>query len=127
MRGRSWTKKPKWLSASSGTAMISSLQTTEDSGLETDLSSPPASVSCPLWSAMNPAPNQVNRRVTLAARPDGYPTEADFKLVEGPVPSIGPGQVLVKTRYLSLDPYMRGRMNAAKSYAPPVEIGATMV
>src|SRR5258708_26096615 len=107
--------------------MTSSLQTTEDRRRMTDLSSPPASVSSPLWSAMNPAPNQVNRRIPLAARPDGYPREGDFKLVEEPVPSIGPGQVLVRTRYLSLDPYMRGRMNAGKSYAPPVEIGATMV
>jgi NADPH-dependent curcumin reductase CurA len=71
--------------------------------------------------------NQVNRRITLASRPDGYPTEANFKLVEAPVPSIGPGQVLIQTLYLSLDPYMRGRMNDAKSYAPPVELGATMV
>jgi NADPH-dependent curcumin reductase CurA len=71
--------------------------------------------------------NQVNRRITLAARPDGYPTEANFKLVEDKVPSIGPGQVLVRTLYLSLDPYMRGRMSAAKSYAAPVELGATMV
>ena len=71
--------------------------------------------------------NQINRRITLAARPDGYPDETNFKLVEEPVPPIGPGQALVRTLYLSLDPYMRGRMSAAKSYAPPVEIGATMV
>ena len=71
--------------------------------------------------------NQVNRRITLASRPETYPTEANFKLVEEPVPAIGPGQALVRTLYLSLDPYMRGRMSAAKSYAPPVEIGATMV
>ena len=70
--------------------------------------------------------NQVNRRITLAARPDGYPTEANFKLVEDKVPSPGPGQVLVRALYLSLDPYMRGRMSDAKSYAAPVEIGGTM-
>src|SRR5215470_7593612 len=83
---------------------------------------PPSSVFCHLWSAMN----QVNRRITLASRPDGYPTEANFKLVEDKVPSPGPGQVLVRAHYLSLDPYMRGRMSDAKSYAAPVPIGGVM-
>jgi NADPH-dependent curcumin reductase CurA len=71
--------------------------------------------------------NQVNRRITLVSRPETYPAADNFKLVEEPVPAIGPGQVLVRTLYLSLDPYMRGRMSAAKSYAPPVELGGTMV
>ena len=70
--------------------------------------------------------NQINRRITLAARPDGYPAEANFKLVEDKVPSPGPGQVLVRALYLSLDPYMRGRMSDAKSYAAPVPIGGVM-
>ncbi|MBI3516554.1 MAG: NADP-dependent oxidoreductase [Proteobacteria bacterium] len=70
--------------------------------------------------------NQVNRRITLASRPDGYPTAANFKLVEDEVPSPGPGQVLVRALYLSLDPYMRGRMSDAKSYAAPVPIGGVM-
>lgn len=70
--------------------------------------------------------NQVNRRVTLVARPDGYPTEATFKLVEDKVPSPGPGQVLVRALYLSLDPYMRGRMSDAKSYATPIPIGGVI-
>ncbi len=70
--------------------------------------------------------NQVNRRITLAARPDGYPSEANFKLVEDKVPSPGSGQVLVRALYLSLDPYMRGRMSDAKSYAAPVPIGGVM-
>ena len=70
--------------------------------------------------------NQVNRRITLASRPDGYPTAANFKLVEDKVPSPGPGQVLVRAHYLSLDPYMRGRMSDAKSYAAPVPIGGVM-
>jgi NADPH-dependent curcumin reductase CurA len=70
--------------------------------------------------------NQVNRRITLAARPDGYPTEANFKLVEDKVPSPGPGQVLVRALYLSLDPYMRGRMSDARSYAAPVPVGGVM-
>ncbi len=70
--------------------------------------------------------DQRNRRIVLAARPEGEPTPANFRLEEGPVPQPGPGEVLVRTRYLSLDPYMRGRMSAARSYAAPVEIGGVM-
>ncbi len=65
----------------------------------------------------------MNRRITLAARPVGEPTEADFALVEAPVPEVGDGEVLVRTRWLSLDPYQRGRMSSARSYAAPVELG----
>jgi NADPH-dependent curcumin reductase CurA len=68
----------------------------------------------------------VNRRIVLARRPRGAPTPEDFRLERLPVPVPGPGQVLLRTRYLSLDPYMRGRMNEGPSYAPRVEIGATM-
>jgi NADPH-dependent curcumin reductase len=68
-----------------------------------------------------------NRRIVLAARPKGEPRESDFRLVEEPVPEPGPGQMLLRTLYLSLDPYMRGRMNAGPSYAPAVEIGQMMV
>ncbi|MDP6272332.1 MAG: NADP-dependent oxidoreductase [Alphaproteobacteria bacterium] len=68
-----------------------------------------------------------NRRVTLATRPTGFPKPSDFALVEDPIPEPGPGQVLVRNHYLSLDPYMRGRMNDVKSYVPPVQIGETMV
>jgi len=64
--------------------------------------------------------------VLLAQRPKGAPTDEDFKVVESPMPAPGPGQVLVQNLYLSLDPYMRGRMNDAKSYIPPIEIGAVM-
>src|SRR5207248_6849382 len=67
-----------------------------------------------------------NRQILLAARPRGEPTPDDFKLVEADVPEPGPGQMLLRTVYLSLDPYMRGRMNAGPSYAPPVEVGAVM-
>jgi len=67
-----------------------------------------------------------NRKFTLAARPVGMPKESDFKLVESPVPSPGPGEMVVKALYVSVDPYMRGRMNDAKSYAAPVEIGGVM-
>ena len=68
-----------------------------------------------------------NRQITLAARPTGLPKESDFRLIESPVPTPGPDELLVRTLYLSLDPYMRGRMNDAKSYAPPVQIGEVMV
>jgi NADPH-dependent curcumin reductase len=54
----------------------------------------------------------VNRQWTLAARPIGQPTESDFALVEVPVPEPAEGEVLARTRWLSLDPYMRGRMTA---------------
>ncbi len=65
----------------------------------------------------------MNRRITLAARPVGEPKEADFALVEAPVPEVGEGEVLVRTRWISLDPYQRGRMSARRSYAAPLELG----
>src|ERR1035437_9428598 len=67
-----------------------------------------------------------NRRVVLAARPKGEPKDTDFRLEEAEVPSPEEGQVLLRTLYLSLDPYMRGRMNAGPSYAAPVEIDEVM-
>ena len=69
----------------------------------------------------------MNRQITLAARPVGFPQESDFHLVESPVPAPGEGEALLRTMYLSVDPYMRGRMSDAKSYAAPVEIGQVMV
>ena len=69
----------------------------------------------------------VNRQFVLARRPTGMPVDADFRLMESPVPVPATGEVLLRSRYLSVDPYMRGRMSAAKSYAPPVEIGGLMV
>lgn len=68
----------------------------------------------------------VNRQITLAARPVGFPKVSDFQLVYSPVPSPVAGDVLVRSVYLSLDPYMRGRMNDAESYARPVAIGEVM-
>src|SRR6266567_5661716 len=68
----------------------------------------------------------MNRRIVLAARPVGFPKDSDFKLVEAPVSTPGDGQILVRSIYLSVDPYMRGRMNDVKSYAPPVQIGEVM-
>lgn len=70
---------------------------------------------------------QKNQRYVLASRPEGAPAPEHFRLEETDVPTPAPGQVLLRTRYLSLDPYMRGRMSTAKSYARPVEIGQTMV
>ena len=67
-----------------------------------------------------------NRQVTLAARPVGLPKETDFKLVAAPIPEPGDGQLLVRTTFLSVDPYMRGRMNDRKSYATPVQLGEVM-
>ena len=67
-----------------------------------------------------------NRQILLASRPRGEPTLDNFKLVETAVPEPGPGQMLLRTIYLSLDPYMRGRMNAGASYAKPVEVGEVM-
>jgi len=66
------------------------------------------------------------RSVVLASRPQGEPTAANFAIIEGPIPEPGPGEVVTRTLYLSLDPYMRGRLSAAKSYAKPVEIGEVM-
>ena len=68
----------------------------------------------------------VNRRIVLASRPEGRPTAANFRLETAEVPEPGPGQVLLRVLWLSLDPYMRGRMSAAKSYAEPVPIGGVM-
>lgn len=65
-------------------------------------------------------------RIVLAARPQGAPKPADFRTETVPIPALGPDRMLVRTIWLSLDPYMRGRMDAGKSYADPVEIGATM-
>ena len=69
----------------------------------------------------------MNRQITLAARPKGFPKDTDFKLVEAPLPEASAGEFLVQAIYLSVDPYMRGRMNDAKSYAEPVGIGDVMV
>ena len=69
----------------------------------------------------------VNRQILLKSRPEGAPNLDNFELVRSPVPEPGDGEVLMRTRYLSLDPYMRGRMSAAKSYAKPVEVGEPMV
>ncbi|MFX4310308.1 NADP-dependent oxidoreductase, partial [Acinetobacter soli] len=71
--------------------------------------------------------NITNQRIVLAARPVGEPKHSDFKIEEVQVPELKQGEILLKTVYLSLDPYMRGRMSDAPSYAAPVEIGGVMV
>lgn len=71
--------------------------------------------------------DEKNRRWVLASRPKGKPTLDNFRLETAPVPQPAAGQALLKTRYLSLDPYMRGRMNAGESYAARVELGDVMV
>ena len=68
-----------------------------------------------------------NRRVVLASRPVGWVSEQNFRLESAPLPQPGAGEVLVKNLWLSLDPYMRGRMNEGKSYAAKQEIGEVMI
>ena len=69
----------------------------------------------------------VNRQFLLASRPTGEPSPDNFRLVESPVRDLEAGQVLVRHHYLSLDPYMRGRMSEGKSYAQPQSLGQVMV
>jgi NADPH-dependent curcumin reductase CurA len=68
-----------------------------------------------------------NRQVLLQSRPEGAPGPENFELVEAAIPAAGPGQVLRRTIWLSVDPYMRGRMSEAKSYAEPARLGQPMV
>src|SRR6266481_1481326 len=63
------------------------------------------------------------RQLVLAARPQGKPRLTDFRLEETAIPTAGPGQVLLRVQFLSLDPYMRERMNARESYQPPIALG----
>lgn len=74
-----------------------------------------------------PQSETVNRKFVLAERPKGMPTENALRLETEDRPVAGPGQMLLRNEFLSLDPYMRGRMSDAPSYAPPVEIGQVMV
>jgi hypothetical protein len=67
-----------------------------------------------------------NREIRLRRRPVGMPTEGDFELAETPIPTPAHGQVLVKNIYMSVDPYMRGRMYDRESYVPPFQIGETL-
>ena len=73
-----------------------------------------------------PSPPPLPREVRLASRPVGWPTHEDFALVESEVPELADGQIRVRNTVMSVDPYMRGRMSAAKSYAAPYELGEAM-
>jgi NADPH-dependent curcumin reductase CurA len=68
----------------------------------------------------------VNRQWLLASHPEGMPDESDWRLVEGPIEQPGPGEILVRAHYLSVDPYMRGRISRRRNYAAGVELGAVM-
>ncbi|WP_113704895.1 NADP-dependent oxidoreductase [Nonomuraea lactucae] len=70
--------------------------------------------------------SETSREIRLASRPIGEPTPANFSVADVPVGEPGPGQVLVRNAWLSVDPYMRARMNDAKSYVPPFQIGETL-
>jgi|AntAceMinimDraft_11_1070367.scaffolds.fasta_scaffold00276_10 hypothetical protein len=79
-----------------------------------------------LLNPLHAATKDANRRIVLASRPVGAPTVQDFRLETVTMPQPADGEVLLQTRFLSLDPYMRGRMNAGKSYADRVELGEVM-
>jgi NADPH-dependent curcumin reductase len=68
-----------------------------------------------------------NTQILFKSRPEGMPQESNFEIVEKPLPAITDGEVLCRTIYLSVDPYMRGRMNPGKSYAAPAKLGEPMV
>ena len=70
---------------------------------------------------------KVNRRIVLAKRPTGEPTLDDFRLEEAPIPELNDGEILLQTVYLSLDPYMRGRMSEGPSYAAAAKLDEVMV
>ena len=76
-------------------------------------------------SETTPIPT-TTREIHLASRPQGWPTPENFDLLEVDLPELGDGQVLVKNHYMSVDPYMRGRMNDVKSYVPPFQIGQAL-
>jgi NADPH-dependent curcumin reductase CurA len=76
---------------------------------------------------MSSIASTVNRQFVLASRPAGLPEESNFKLIETPIPELKDGEFLARAMYLSVDPYMRGRISQAKSYAAGVEIGGLMV
>ena len=74
------------------------------------------------WMSKN-----VNRKILLASRPKGMPEASNFDIIESNIPEISEGEVLIRTIYLSVDPYMRGRMSDAKSYAKPYEVGEPFI
>jgi NADPH-dependent curcumin reductase CurA len=71
--------------------------------------------------------SSVNRQITLAAKPVGMPKETDFQIVETPLPHPGAGEAVIRTLYLSVDPYMRGRITGRNSYARGIQPGEVMI
>tara|TARA_A100001015_G_C14938872_1_gene691687 strand:- start:27 stop:311 length:285 start_codon:yes stop_codon:yes gene_type:complete len=71
--------------------------------------------------------NYKNRKIVLKNRPQGYPKEEDFNLLVSEINELFHGEVIVEVIWLSLDPYMRGRMSIAKSYADPINLGDVIV
>src|SRR5437588_2800142 len=86
-----------------------------------------AAEAIPIGCNEEPMPQRTNRRIVLASRPEGAPQPENFRLEESAAPEPREGELMLRTLWLSLDPYMRGRMSAARSYAKPVEIGEPMV
>src|SRR6202012_2608951 len=70
--------------------------------------------------------SEKSREIPLKSRPIGMPKASDFELAETDIPTPGPGQVLVRNAYMSVDPYMRGRMTDRASYVPPFQIGEAL-
>ena len=70
---------------------------------------------------------EINRKVILKSRPDGYPQLTDFEITEQPIPQPREGEALIRALWLSLDPYMRGRMRDTASYAPSIQLGDVIV
>ena len=68
-----------------------------------------------------------SKTILLNSRPIGLPKLSDFKTVEEEIPNLAEGQILLKLKYVSVDPYLRGRMNNVKSYVPPFELGQAIV
>jgi hypothetical protein len=92
-------------------------------------------MAAPSWiliGKVNATPGHVNggcavsRQIILAARPDGWPTAENFAMTEAGLPELGDGQVQVRNLFVSVDPYMRGRMDDVKSYLPPFQVGEPM-
>jgi len=81
---------------------------------------------CKYFLEQNMLNEQVNRQIILDSRPTGYPTSSNFRMLESNIPSPKEGQVLIRTIWLSVDPYMRGRISDAPSYTPPHPVGVTM-
>ena len=98
--------------------------------LDVPTRAPPTNLwhNLPTMTATTATPRPtVNRQFLLAARPAGMPKESDFRLVEAPIPALADNQILLRTKFLSVDPYMRGRMTGIRTYADPVDIGQLMV